>query len=239
MYFTNEEKTIIYKIAVKEIYTLNDFFEDNYPDRNLCVTESSYSPDVKGWENTGKLMNLLMSQGTEGYEFKNDYLDLMIRFIKIWEYLDNNHYVVNKSINHDKIKKNFKNFIIKSSISNEMTVDYEIYCTKEMVVIQSDLQDFINDGFKTKDELRIEEEIKARNEALKDAKKSFWISFILAMVSIAVSVIPFFKDDKVIIKNQINTQQLEIQLKQTNQELKDIKTKFEELENQIQKPIKN
>ena len=46
--------------------------------------------------------------------------------------------------------------------------------------------------------------------------------------------IKFFDSDDWMSPNTLETQ-----LKQTNQELKDIKTKFEELENQIQKPIKN
>ena len=33
MHFTDEEKEIIKKIALKERYTLNDFFRDNYEKR--------------------------------------------------------------------------------------------------------------------------------------------------------------------------------------------------------------
>ena len=145
---------------------------------------------------------------------------------------------IDKIINSKKIKINIENFGIKESsgyfINEELCKDYEDFLLKELIIFRERIQEFINDNFKTKDELNIEEEKKARNEALKDAKKSFWVSVFLALLSVVVSVIPLFRDDKVIVKNQINTQQLEAQLKQTNQELKDIKNKFEELQKQSQ-----
>lgn len=234
MHFTDEEKEIIKKIALKERYTLNDFFRDNYEKRPKENLHRDWRAQ-NGWNNFAKLNGIILY---DAYEFHADYQIELEKFISIWIILEKINLVSDKIINSKKIKINIENFGIKESsgyfINEELCKDYEDFLLKELIIFRERIQEFINDNFKTKDELNIEEEKKARNEALKDAKKSFWVSVFLALLSVVVSVIPLFKDDKVIVKNQINTQQLESQLKQTNQELKDIKNKFEELQKQSQ-----
>ena len=231
MHFTDEEKEIIKKIALKERYTLNDFFADNFKNRvTVKIIKSYSSPFGESW--------YIIESESDVFIFQSSYKLVVNKFIYIWKILVNIDFAVELKIVDGKIKENSKNFFYKENgeigFLNNIAFDYEYFFRNELLVFQSNLQQFINDGFKTKEELRIEEEIKARNEALKDAKKSFWVSVFLAVLSVVVSVIPLFKDDKVIVKNQINTQQLESQLKQTNQELKDIKNKFEELQKQSQ-----
>lgn len=103
----------------------------------------------------------------------------------------------------------------------------------------------------TKEEIEQEKEIQARNQALEDSRDSvkiarkslYWtigvaiVSSLISIVSLALTINSNNKETEVKVKNlnEINTQQLESQLKQTNQELKDIKTQFEELQKKTQK----
>lgn len=237
MYFTDEEKEIVKKIALKDRYTLNDYLVDNTIERESHKITRDYSNPLTDRIN-------VIENNSIVYIFKDSYKLSVNKFIYIWKVLVNIDFAVELKMYDKSILKNAKNFFHRDE-NNEIKYltdegfNYEYFCRNELLIFQQNLQQFINDGFKTKDELRIEDEIKARNEALKDAKKSFRISVFLAILSVLVSVIPLFKDDKVIVKNQVNTQQLEAQLKQTNQELKDIKTKFEELQKQTQNSPKN
>ncbi len=256
MYFTNEEKEIITNIAKKDRYSINDFFIDNLPNRKpekLSSDWNRFTLSEFWYFDGGKLglRNIDMKQNSEIFIFENSYKTLVDKFVKIINILSNLNMIVSLKVDTQYVLNNFKNFgyIVKNEfdsgdirlsfhIMDTWCKQYEKYCTIELLIIQSDLENFIHDGFQTKEEIERDEERKSRNEALRNAKKSFWVSVFLALLSVGVSVIPLFKDNKVIVKNQINTQQLESQLKQTNQELKDIKAKFKELEKQIQKPIK-
>lgn len=247
MYFTEEEKEIIRKIALKERYSINEFFKDNFVNRKIIKISDEWQYVLKDyWTRDRKMDEILISSKSdpflkqishiiEIYVFETNHKILLDKYIKVWTWLEKNNYLISKKISKEKIKLNFRNFgkIYNenyNTIDTTQCNDYEDYAFKETIVIQSDLKEFIDNDFKTKDEIRIEEETNARNEALKDAKKSFLVSVIIAFVSIIVSVIPLFKDDKVIIKNQVNTKKLEKQLEETTQELKDIKNKFEKLQ---------
>ena len=235
MHFTNEEKEIIKNIAKKDRYTLNDFCEHYFPYRETIELKEGYYSNLN-------ICSVSVSNNLGIYLFDSSYKEPITKFLYLWKLLIDKNFAVELEIIDYKVSRNVRNFFElrdnKYTFSNDCRYEYHEFWCKEIMILESKLQEFINDGFKTKDELRIEDEIKARNEALKDAKKSFKISVFLAILSVLVSVIPLFKDDKVIVKNQVNTQQLEAQLKQTNQELKDIKTKFEELQKQTQKPLK-
>lgn len=116
------------------------------------------------------------------------------------------------------------------------------------------IQEFISKG-KTHLEISQEEDKLAREQAIKNTEESLkltrtslkWTK-IVAITSIVFSAFSLFytiwqgnKKNVVEVKslNEINTQQLVSQLEMTNQELKDIKTKFEELQKQTQNSPKN
>lgn len=256
MSFTDEEKEIIKDIAKKDRYTLNDFFEDHFRERGEKKLSSNWDRYTLSnfWFFDGGqlgLRNVTMSEETKIFIFDEEYKASTDKFIKIMNILKNMNMIITLKVDIQNVQNNFRNFgsIYTTPfptgetkeffyIDDKLCKQYEEYCVIEFLVVQSDLQEFINNDFKTKDELRIEDEIKARNEALKDAKNSFWVSVFLALLSVAVSIIPLFKTDKVIIENQINTQQLELQLKQTNLELQEIKDKFETLKKQSEVPSK-
>ncbi len=226
MYFTDEEKEIMKKIALKDRYNVNDFLMDNFSDEDI----SRFIP-------------------------LNEQHKLEInQFIYIWKLLLTIGFAIELRIPNTKIRNNLKLFFKdvneEIAFSNNIQFDYESFICNELLIFQQNLKDFINDGFKTKEEIEQEKEIQARNQALADSRDSvkiarkslYWtigvavVSGLISIISLGFTIKSYNKETEVKVKNlnEINTQQLESQLKQTNQELKDIKIKFEELQKQSQ-----
>jgi len=218
MYFTDEEKEIIKYIANKGSYSISSFFDDNFKNREVIKIEKEFQPTPNGWDFFPKLANFRISSETSAKVFEIEYTILLVNFIKIWNILKSINLVVDKSISPDKIKENFTNFATNNEISLELCIEYETYCTKEMLVIKNQLKEFISNGYKTQDEIHME-------KALKSADKSYKVSLWIAGISIALSIYAIVKDNEVKVNNlnEIKVEKLEKQLELTNKELVEIK----------------
>lgn len=234
MYFTDEEKEIIIKIVQKNRYGIVDFIEDN----NLVESEVSlkenytrmffFNANWSGRSDFGDNGRIEAKDPVK--KCKNNYEEKLDVFIRIWVILENINLVHSVDVNVVKVKEVFRHFIHNNSNSGyEIDINtcraYNNFIDKELMVHKEYLKEFINDKFQTKDEINIK-------------KSFFWTRFValtsivLSIASLIYTVASYNRENIVKVKNinEINTQKLESQLKETTQELRAIKTKFEELQ---------
>lgn len=266
MYFTDEEKEIIKKISIKNRYSIDDFLNDTILDReNIKIGKALCSVSTKY-----DFHYFVRDSDEDCYLFKENYRSSLDKFIKVWTMLKETKLIIEINNSALNIEKNIRNLIIKNDkgiyvLNNILYFEFEDFLTKELIVIQSDLQDFINDGYKTKEEIEQEQEILARNQALADSRDSVkyaqesvihsrtsveiskislkWtigvavVSGFISIISLGFSINSYNKETEVKVKNlnEINIQQLEAQLKLTNAELNNIKIKIEALQKPSQK----
>lgn len=242
MYFTDEEKEIIKKIAKKNRYSIDDFFKDNFIDREkIELKEQWNSYPLKGFYTKDMIMDKAFlpskqdneirrkcnKEVTEVYDFKEEYIKKIDVFIKVWNILKECKFTYVKSTTKDKVILNFRNFGSKKNeqIIEDHCKDYEDYSLNEFIVIVDSLSQFIKDDFKTKDEIHMEKTLKSADNSFKVSLWIAGISIFLSVLSIGLSVFTIVKESEVKVKNlnDIKIEKLEKQLEITNKELGGIK----------------
>lgn len=207
--FDDFEKTVIRKIKhLKEngiIVNFSSLLDDYLENRGVKMDRAN----KLAWVQYDTTMCCTYDQQTKGWSPDQRFnaidititIDVIIRLIFLLNYLEKEGYVftynfarVNDNIiSHNRIASNVEPVALEISDANiaELLINYfhkNIFASQTIV-------DLVNDNFKSKEEIRHEENIRIANDSIIESKRSvklaknaIWVAIATALVGIIISV---------------------------------------------------
>ena len=168
MEFTENQKEIIKYIGSEKITNLESFVTQYLPNKNILVEKSIYNFDIKG----DSIIN----------QFKD--------FFQVWVYLENNNLMkTTNTMNTSPIRFNIKEKkdkeVYPSLILSRSSLPYQ----NLDIHLSLELNDFINNGYKTTEQLRFERENISRKDAQKWTRITAVASIIFGLASAIIALI--------------------------------------------------
>jgi len=168
MAFTDDQKEIIKYIGLEKITDLQSFVRQYLPTKNISVEEFTHNYDLKGDE----IIN----------HFKD--------FFQVWVFLEKNNLMkttvaASYKLLHFYIKEKKDKEVYESQLLVRSSFPYH----NLNIHLSLDLNDFINNDYKTTEQLRFERENISRKDAQKWTRITAIASIIFGLASAIIALI--------------------------------------------------